>query len=87
MQTAYGPNSTPEHRKRLERHAPVLAKVVDNRAAVIYQMKRDGFTNDDIATIMTHGIRSTDDSYNQGLWTRLSDDQATKYIDMLYEGV
>jgi hypothetical protein len=50
-------------------------------------MQKDGFTNDDIASVMDHGIRSPLDTYNQGVWSRMTDDQAMRYINMLYEGV
>ncbi len=50
-------------------------------------MKRDGFTNDDIASVMDHGIRSPLDTYNQGVWSRMTDEQARSYIDTLYDGI
>jgi hypothetical protein len=74
-------------RKDLEKKAPVLAKIQQNKADVQFAMKKDGFTNDDIASVMDHGIRSPLDTYNQGVWSRMSEDQARKYIDKLYEGI
>lgn len=74
-------------REKLEAKAPVLARVRDNKAAVMFEMQRDGFTKDDIATIMDHGIRSPLSTYEQGVWSRMTNDQARKYIDLLYEGV
>jgi len=71
----------------LETKAPVLSRVRDNKAAVMFQMQRDGFTKDDIATIMDHGIRSPLSTYEQGVWGKMTNDQARKYIDLLYEGV
>ncbi len=72
--------------EELEKKAPILARVRDNRPAVLYEMRRDGFTNDDIATIMDHGIRSPGSSYERGPWGRMSTEQAQKYINILYEG-
>jgi len=82
-----GRGATPAGRAALRQKAPVLAEVVDNKAAVMFEMKRDGFTNDDIATIMDHGIRSSMTTYEKGVWGRMSNDQAQKYINLLYEGV
>jgi hypothetical protein len=74
-------------RGELEKKAPLLSKIQQNKADVQFAMKRDGFSNDDIASVMDHGIRSTPESYNRGVWERVSDDQAKKYIDMLYDGI
>lgn len=74
-------------RKELEKRAPVLARIVDNKAAVQYAMKKDGFSLDDIATVIDHGIRSPMETYNQGVWARMSNEQAEQYISILYEGV
>jgi len=73
--------------KKLEAKAPVLARVRDNKGAVQYEMKRDGFSLDDIATVIDHGIRSPMETYEQGVWARMSNEQAQKYISILYEGV
>ena len=69
------------------RKAPVMRQVIDNKPAVVYEMKRDGFTDNDINTIMSHGIRSPIPTYEQGPWSRMSGDQAMRYINLLYEGV
>jgi hypothetical protein len=81
------PALTEKARKELEEKAPVLARIQQNKADVQFAMKKDGFTNDDIASVMDHGIRSPLDTYNQGVWSRMTDDQAMRYINMLYEGV
>ena len=83
-----GAQTDPEFgRPLLEARAPLAAKVLDNKPAVIYEMKRDGFTNDDIATIMDHGIRSAMGSYERGPWGKMTNEQAQKYINLLYEGI
>lgn len=73
--------------KELEQRAPVLARIRDNKAAVVFEMKRDGFTLDDVATIIDHGIRSPLGSYERGSWGKMSNEQAQKYINLLYEGI
>jgi len=50
-------------------------------------MRRDGLNNDDIATIMDHGLRNKPSTYNEGVWTKVTDDQAMKYINVLYDGI
>ena len=74
-------------RKDLEKKAPVLARVQENKADVQFAMLKDGFTKDDIATMMDHGIRSPMETYEQGVWAKLSNEQAQKYISILYDGV
>lgn len=74
-------------RRELEKKAPILARVQQNKADVQFAMKKDGFSNDDIATVMDHGIRSPMETYEQGVWARISNEQAQKYISILYEGI
>ena len=74
-------------RKDLETKAPLLAKIQQNKADVQFAMLKDGFTKDDIATVMDHGIRSPMETYEQGVWAKLSNEQAQKYISILYDGV
>ena len=74
-------------RKELEAKAPVAARVLDNKNELQYRMQRDGFSKDDIATIMDHGLRNDPSTYSQGVWQRVSDDQAREYINILYDGV
>ena len=74
-------------RKELEAKAPVAARVLDNKNALQYRMQKDGYSKDDIATIMDHGLRNDPSTYSQGVWQRVSDDQAREYIDILYDGV
>jgi hypothetical protein len=81
------PTYSAKLQRELEERAPVLAHVLDNKAAVLYQMKRDGFTVDDFATALDHGIRSPMETYEQGVWAKMSNEQAQKYISILYEGV
>ena len=87
LRTAADPYAVELARKELETKAPVLAKVQQNKADVQFAMKKDGFNNDDIATVMDHGIRSPMETYDQGVWAKISNEQAQKYISILYDGV
>ena len=77
----------PAGRQELQDRAPVAARVLDNKNEVQYKMLRDGFSKDDIATVMDHGLRNPLSSYNKGVWSRMTDEQAQDYINTLYEGV
>jgi hypothetical protein len=81
------PLATERARKDLETKAPILAKVRENKNEVQFAMLRDGFSKDDIATVMDHGIRSPMETYDQGVWAKISNEQAQKYISILYDGV
>jgi hypothetical protein len=72
---------------KLNAEAPLLGRIRDNKNELQYQMRRDGFSKDDIATVMDHGIRSPLDTYNRGVWERMSDEQASNYINLLYDGI
>jgi hypothetical protein len=50
-------------------------------------MRKDGLSNQEIGQIMGNGIRNKDDAYNQGVWAKISDEQAQSYINDLYKGV
>jgi hypothetical protein len=73
--------------KEIMRRAPVAARVLDNKNALQYRMGKDGFSKDDIATIMDHGLRNDLSTYSQGVWQRITDDQAREYINILYDGI
>jgi hypothetical protein len=64
-----------------------LAKVYENKTKVWAAMRKDGLSDDDIATVMEHGIRSSAMSYTNGVWKKMSDEQAERYITTLYEGI
>ena len=76
-----------KYRKELEEKAPVAARVYDNKNELQYRMRKDGFSNDDIASVMDHGLRSPMSTYNKGVWEKINDQQAQEYINILYEGI
>jgi hypothetical protein len=87
LRNGEGPRATAGGREKMAKYAPALSKVVNNKAAVLREMSRLGFTDNDIATIIDHGIRAPVTSYQQGPWAKLSDTQATKLINILYDGI
>jgi hypothetical protein len=73
--------------KELETKAPVAARVLNNMTSLQNRMLKDGYTRDDIATIMDHGVRNNDSTYNKGVWGKISNEQAIEYIGILYDGI
>jgi hypothetical protein len=69
-----------------EKTFPLLTKFYDNRNAVQYALIKE-FPRAEVASIMEHGIRSPLETYNQGPWAKMTDQQAQKYLDMLYDGI
>ena len=78
---------SPAGRQELQERAPVAARVLDNKNEVQYKMVRDGFSKDDIANVMDHGLSTPLSSYSKGVWSRMTDEQAQDYINTLYEGI
>jgi len=73
--------------KELREKAPLASKVFDNKSKAVDELKRIGLTNDEIASIMDHGIRNSMTTYSEGPWAKLSNEQAQSVINTLYEGV
>ena len=73
--------------KEIMQKAPVAARVLDNKNELQFRMQKDGYTKDDIATIMDHGLRNDASTYNQGVWGKVSNQQALEYIGILYDGI
>ena len=67
--------------------APVFSKLSDNWNKVQDQMLNDGFSSSDVSHFRTTGVRKEDEYYQRGPWKDMGDNQAKKYIDMLYEGL
>lgn len=64
-----------------------MAKVVSNYTGVLKEMKRDGFSFNEINEVRNHGIGSPNSSYRLGVWSKMTDSQALKYINLLYDNV
>jgi hypothetical protein len=65
---------------------PTAYRVYANKNKAIKKMKSFGLSNQDVADVMTHGIRSSETSLNQGAMGKLSDAQALQVINTLYDG-
>ena len=73
--------------KELRGQAPLAAKVLVNKRQALNELRKFGLNNDEIASIMDHGIRNRMTTYSEGPWAKLSNAQAQHVIDTLYEGI
>lgn len=80
--------SNREQAKELKDKLPVLARVNSNRAKVEKAL-RDKFdlTEDEIAAVYAHGIRSPLETFSQGPWSRISEQDAQSLVELLYKGI
>lgn len=82
--TGVGKLDSPVFRKDL----PVVHTVNNNRKKVNKTLEEKfGFTKDEVAAVYYHGIRSPLETYTQGVWSRISDNDAKDLIGILYKGV
>lgn len=73
--------------KEFEENFPIVSRVWDNRADAQFKLLKMGLSKKDLSTIIDHGIRSTPESYTQGPWAKLSDQQALDVLNTLYDGI
>jgi hypothetical protein len=66
---------------------PVAGKVLQNKEKAILKLKSYGLDDQDVADVMTHGIRSTPESFERGAMGKLSYSQAQNVINTLYDGI
>jgi hypothetical protein len=59
----------------------------DNLWNVRFFLTKKGFHPEEIDEMFETGIRSSDNSYKEGVWGRLSDKDAKKAIEIFYEGI
>lgn len=65
-----------------------LGKISDNLPKVEdYLTQTLGMSPNLAAMVMASGIRNSDSFYNAGAWSRISEADAKKMIDLLYEGI
>jgi hypothetical protein len=64
-----------------------LIQMSQNLNNVYSLMRQAGLSNEDISKVIKERIRQTDNHYEKGVWSKISNDLATKLIDTLYEGV
>jgi len=83
----YGKNANDLERLQAERDFPTVARVVQNKEAAITKLKSYGLDDQDVANIMTHGIRKSEASFERGSMAKLTNEQALSVINTLYEGI
>jgi hypothetical protein len=72
---------------KLLKEAPYLHRIYSqNLPKVFAEMKKMGYSDDEIKTIAITGIKNKLDAYEKGPWTKLSDADALKLVNILYEG-
>jgi len=65
-----------------------MARTNDNVKNVVREMVRDGFSNEDIKFFLGgNHFRREDRYYENTAWSKMTDDQARRYTDTLYQGV
>jgi hypothetical protein len=74
--------------EKFKRNHPVASSVWDNRIFAVGELKKMGLDVNDINSIIAHGIRSTPESYDKSDgFSRITDAQAMKILNTLYEGI
>lgn len=72
---------------KLLKEAPYLHQIYSqNLPKVFAEMKKMGYSDDEIKTIAITGIKNKLDAYEKGPWTKLSNADALKLVNILYEG-
>jgi serine/threonine protein kinase len=84
---AMSATATQADKDALAQKAPILNKIMRNFFKVSSEMAKDGYTVPEISALVSHGIRSSNRSFTQGVWGKITEDQISKYINMLYDGV
>ena len=80
-------STDPKVKKEFARRFPVAGRVLQNKEKAILKMKSYGLTDQDVADIMVHGIRSKPESFERGAMGKLTNQQAMNIIDILYDGI
>jgi hypothetical protein len=73
--------------EKLRKGAPFAYTVFTNKAKAIEKLKDVGFTQVRIDQILNTEIRRPKETYEKGVWAKLSDKQAMEVINTLYEGI
>jgi hypothetical protein len=88
IQTLESYQNQPAKLRQFKKEMPVLGKIVDNLGGVNSTLREKyGMSNQDVADIYAHGIRSPLSSYTKGVWAKMTDQQAQELLNQLYEGV
>ena len=71
---------------KLLQEAPYLHRIYSqNLPKVFAEMKRMGYSDDEIKTIAITGIKNKMDAYEKGPWTKMTDADAQKLTNILYD--
>lgn len=74
--------------KELGNEFPALGRMYKNLNPVVNTLrKKHNMEPEEVVAMMVHGIRSPIETYEQGPWKKLSDDDAQGLINALYKGV
>jgi hypothetical protein len=72
---------------KLLKEAPYLHNIYSqNLPKVFAEMKKMGYNDDEIKTIAITGIKNKLDAYEKGPWARMTDADAQKLTNILYDG-
>jgi hypothetical protein len=72
---------------KLLKEAPYLHRIYSqNLPKVFAEMKNMGYNDDEIKTIAITGIKNKLDAYEKGPWARITDADAQKLTNILYDG-
>jgi hypothetical protein len=74
-------------RANFDEDFPTAARVLQNKENAIKRMRKFGLNDQEITDVMFHGIRSKDSDLEKGAMGKLSNDQAKKIIEDLYDGI
>jgi tRNA A-37 threonylcarbamoyl transferase component Bud32 len=69
------------------RRFPTAARVLENKEKAIKKLKSFGLTDQDVADVISHGIRKREKSFNERGMGKLTDAQARQVIEVLYDGI
>jgi hypothetical protein len=80
-------SAAPAARQGFAKQYNVAGRVLQNKEKAILKLKSYGLNDQDVSDIMTHGIRSTPESFERGAMGKLTNQQAQNVINTLYEGI
>jgi tRNA A-37 threonylcarbamoyl transferase component Bud32 len=80
-------STSPAVRAEFARRFPTASRVLENKEKAIKKMKSFGLTDQDVADVISHGIRKREKSFNERGMGKLTDAQARQVIEVLYDGI
>jgi hypothetical protein len=80
-------STSPAVKAKFAQRFPTAARVLENKEKAISKLKSFGLTDQDVADVITHGIRSNEKSFNTRGMGKLTDAQARQVIEVLYDGI